>query len=171
MTVFLSQEGPQWPSGKVTASGPAVPGSKPDSTGDAPCMWAWCALNMTSSVKLPHSGVVREDESFGERGASSGILPRLACWSRQESDRSMMDDGACEAPAITTPPPKYTQVFLSLPEIASFAVVPALPPEALPISPSSVERWKVFCTNKSHSYWLGRDGNLWQFVGCKREVL
>ncbi|GBM10340.1 hypothetical protein AVEN_131077-1 [Araneus ventricosus] len=27
--------------------GPRVPGSKPDSTKDPPCMWVWCALNLS----------------------------------------------------------------------------------------------------------------------------
>ncbi|GBM91345.1 hypothetical protein AVEN_6997-1 [Araneus ventricosus] len=32
--------------------GQTVPGSKPDSTEDPQCMWAWWALNLTSLIKL-----------------------------------------------------------------------------------------------------------------------
>ncbi|GBM63395.1 hypothetical protein AVEN_82250-1 [Araneus ventricosus] len=46
--------------GKVSASGPEVPGSNPDSTEDPRCMWAWCTLNLSSWVKRPPAGVEQE---------------------------------------------------------------------------------------------------------------
>ncbi|GBN28086.1 hypothetical protein AVEN_266006-1 [Araneus ventricosus] len=33
------------------------PGSKPDSTGDPPCMWCCCTLNLVLRVKRPPAGV------------------------------------------------------------------------------------------------------------------
>ncbi|GBM04722.1 hypothetical protein AVEN_44853-1 [Araneus ventricosus] len=46
-----------------------VSGSKSDSTGDLPCMWAWCTQNLTSCVKRPLTGVLRK---FGE-GVSTQV--------------------------------------------------------------------------------------------------
>ncbi|GBM29059.1 hypothetical protein AVEN_209566-1 [Araneus ventricosus] len=40
-----------------------VPGSKPDSTEDPPCMWACCTPNHTWGTKRPPAGVMRK---FGE---------------------------------------------------------------------------------------------------------
>ncbi|GBN48991.1 hypothetical protein AVEN_173216-1 [Araneus ventricosus] len=44
-----------------------VPGSKPDFTGDPPCLWTQCKLNM-AWFKCPLAGEVRK---FGEADASS----------------------------------------------------------------------------------------------------
>ncbi|GBN83583.1 hypothetical protein AVEN_144954-1, partial [Araneus ventricosus] len=54
-------------SGEVSALGPEVPGSKPDSTGD---YWACCTLNHTYGDKRPSVGVVWK---FG-RGISPQVL-------------------------------------------------------------------------------------------------
>ncbi|GBN72886.1 hypothetical protein AVEN_115687-1 [Araneus ventricosus] len=48
-----------------------VPGSEPDLTENPLCIWAWCTLNLTSSVKRPPTGVVRK---FGEGIARSGVV-------------------------------------------------------------------------------------------------
>ncbi|GBO43090.1 hypothetical protein AVEN_3608-1 [Araneus ventricosus] len=39
------------------------PGSKPESSKQPPCMWAWCTLRLASWVKRPPAGVGR---SYGE---------------------------------------------------------------------------------------------------------
>ncbi|GBL75244.1 hypothetical protein AVEN_194476-1 [Araneus ventricosus] len=48
----------------VSSWGQRVPGSKPYSTKDPPCMRTRCKLNLTSWDKRPPSGVVRKS---GER--------------------------------------------------------------------------------------------------------
>ncbi|GBM41090.1 hypothetical protein AVEN_28861-1 [Araneus ventricosus] len=52
--------------------GRRVPGLKPNSTKDPPCMCAWCTLNLPSWIKRLSVGVVRK---FGEEDASSGVVP------------------------------------------------------------------------------------------------
>ncbi|GBM83949.1 hypothetical protein AVEN_100086-1, partial [Araneus ventricosus] len=44
----------------VRSRSPRVPGSKPDSTEDTPCMWARYTLNYMLEIKRPHAGVARK---------------------------------------------------------------------------------------------------------------
>ncbi|GBM69713.1 hypothetical protein AVEN_88218-1 [Araneus ventricosus] len=45
----------------VSASVPEVPGSKPDSTEEPPCMQAWSLRNLMSWDKRPPAGVVQHN--------------------------------------------------------------------------------------------------------------
>ncbi|GBO29992.1 hypothetical protein AVEN_57528-1 [Araneus ventricosus] len=60
-----------------------VPGSKPDSTEDLPCILACCALNHTQRVKLPPAVVA---EKFGE-GVPAQVPPRYLTAARSDEVR------------------------------------------------------------------------------------
>ncbi|GBN91452.1 hypothetical protein AVEN_14731-1 [Araneus ventricosus] len=47
-----------------------IPGSKPDSTEDPPCLWARCTLNLAWVKRASAGGM----QKFGVRGASSGVF-------------------------------------------------------------------------------------------------
>ncbi|GBM03066.1 hypothetical protein AVEN_14572-1 [Araneus ventricosus] len=79
---FMNSLGTRWPSGRSRFRILRVPGSKPDSTEDPSCLWAWCMLILTW-VKFPSDSV---EPKFGEEGATSSsdrvqnyeIRPKLA---------------------------------------------------------------------------------------------
>ncbi|GBO42512.1 hypothetical protein AVEN_97065-1 [Araneus ventricosus] len=62
---------------------PRVPGSKPDSTEDLPCILTCCTLNHTQGVKLPPAVVV---EKFGE-GVPAQVPPRYLTAVRSDEVR------------------------------------------------------------------------------------
>ncbi|GBO37717.1 hypothetical protein AVEN_208057-1 [Araneus ventricosus] len=44
-----------------------VPGSKPNPTKPAPCMWTWCTLNLNSRAKYPPAAEIRKlEEGSGD---------------------------------------------------------------------------------------------------------